>query len=443
MMEDNLEFIEEYIPSFPEVILKQLIFLERANVQNQLLIIILCIILGWLISKGLWFGLQKNFSHRFTFPWSEARNPLHQSISSLVKNLDFPLITLILLELSRHLFMVQNWTRGLVNVAIRLMWLYLFYRLILLFLYAVFPQDKIRKYHFLLFAPLFIISVLITIIQLYQNIEKLAKISLFNFFNSPLTLGAIFLLTVGVYLWMVIVTFLETLFLELLRHKGQPKTGVAEASSVLIRYAFITIGIILILGYIGINSTALAAMTGGLSLGIGFGLKEVISNFVSGLILLFEGVLKPGDIIDIEGQISQVKKLGIRATTVRIIKDNSEKIIPNQKFFTSDVTTYTGSDHLIYCSITVGVAYHSLPEKVMSLLLEIAKEHPRVLKQPEPLAFFLDFGEFSLNFELKFWLDDIQIKKRVISDLSCAILDTFTQYKIEIPFPKMDVHLGD
>ena len=119
-------------------------------------------------------------------------------------------------------------------------------------------------------------------------------------------------------------------------------------------------------------------------MGIGFGLKEIISNFMSGIILLFEGVLKPGDMIDIEGKSCEVTKLGIRATTVRMLVDNSERIIPNQTFFTSDLTTYTGSDHLIYCSITVGVGYNSSVKQVSDLLLAVAREHPRVLKEPSP-----------------------------------------------------------
>jgi potassium efflux system protein len=125
----------------------------------------------------------------------------------------------------------------------------------------------------------------------------------------------------------------------------------------------------------------LAAITGGLSVGIGFGMQRVISNFISGILLLFEKVLKPVIIINIEGQISQVKTLDIRAITMQILIDNSKKIIPNQKFFTEDVIICTGSDNLIYFSIVIGVGYNSNAQQVMNLLLDIADQHPHILKK--------------------------------------------------------------
>jgi small-conductance mechanosensitive channel len=240
---------------------------------------------------------------------------------------------------------------------------------------------------------------------------------------------------------VIIVVLIETIILSIANLNPQASRGEIEATLLLGRYFFIVLGFIIILGYVGVNATAIAAITGGLSVGIGFGMQQVVSNFISGILLLFEKVLKPGDIINIEGQTSQVKKLGIRATTVQILTDNSEKIIPNQKFFTEDVTTYTGSDNLIYCSIVIGVGYHSNAQQVMNLLLDIADQHTHILKNPQPVAFFLNFDHSSLNFELKFWLDNVNRKKRVISDVNCVILDRFTQQGIEIPFPQQDIHI--
>lgn len=196
------------------------------------------------------------------------------------------------------------------------------------------------------------------------------------------------------------------------------------------------LGIVIILGYVGFNGTALAAITGGLSVGIGFGLQQIISNFVSGILLLLQGVLRPGDTISVEGQTCQVNKMGIRATTVRVLVDNSKKIIPNQKFYTSDVTTHTGSDRLAYCSIRVGVDYSSNVNQVMDLLLQIAGEHPTTAKDPAPTVFFINFGDSSLNFELQFGVNDISSRKRVISDLMCAILEKFAEHHIKMPFPQ-------
>jgi small-conductance mechanosensitive channel len=429
------------IPSLQEIIARQLLFLDRANVQRQLLIIFLSLILGWLLAKWFWSWLQKRFPQIVTFDWSDEKLPTRQYLIVLLQPLYFPVISLILLGLSQQIFLSQDWIRGLIRVAINVLWIYLVYRCLLSALYSTFPNKIIIKYHYRLFAPLLVLFILRTIINLYNNLEDLAQVSPFNLFNIPITLRSIFILLVAPYFLVVTVILLENTILAINNFKGQPVQGDLQASLLLARYFFIVLGIILILGYVGVNGTAIAAITGGLSVGIGFGLQQVVSNFISGILLLFEKVLKPGDIINIEGQTSQVKKLGIRATTVQILTDNSEKIIPNQKFFTEDVTTYTGSDNLIYCSIIVGVGYDSNAKQVMNLLLEIAQQYPRILSNPAPVAFFLKFGDSSLNFELKFWLDSVNSRKRVVSDINCIILDQFANQGIEIPFPQQDIHI--
>ena len=238
-------------------------------------------------------------------------------------------------------------------------------------------------------------------------------------------------------------SFGERLLLHILSAGSRVESGALQAASLIARYLLITLGIVLIFGYIGFNPTAFAAITGGLSVGIGFGLREVISNFVSGIWLLFEGALKPGDIVEVDGEISEVKRLGIRASTVRVIKDNSEKIIPNQTFFTKEVSTYTGSDRLIVCSLEVGTSYKCNPKTVIEVLLKVIDQHPKVLKRPTPVAFFTGFGESSLNFELKFWLNlyNPVIIKSTISEVGCTIWEAFAEHGIEIPYPQRDLHI--
>jgi len=429
------------IPSLSEIIANQLLFLGRRNVQNQLTIIFISLILAWLLSKWLWSYLRKRFPHVTRFIHSDKNLTLRQYFAILIEFLNFPVISLILLDLNYLIFFSQNWTRGMISLSIKLLWFYLIYRCLLAGLYAKFSVNTIKYYHFRLLAPLLVLFLLRTMIVFYNNIQEIAQVSPFNLFNSPITLRSIFILIIAPYFLVIIVVLIETIILSIANLNPQASRGEIEATLLLGRYFFIVLGFIIILGYVGVNATAIAAITGGLSVGIGFGMQQVVSNFISGILLLFEKVLKPGDIINIEGQTSQVKKLGIRATTVQILTDNSEKIIPNQKFFTEDVTTYTGSDNLIYCSIVIGVGYHSNAQQVMNLLLDIADQHTHILKNPQPVAFFLNFDHSSLNFELKFWLDNVNRKKRVISDVNCVILDRFTQQGIEIPFPQQDIHI--
>jgi len=338
-------------------------------------------------------------------------------------------------------FAQQHWTRGLINVIQYIVLVYLILRCVLAFLYGTFSLNLIEEYHKKVFLPLFYIFVIYKLINLSVNLEILYSVVVIKLFDSPITLKSIIVIILGLYFWFVFIDTLEKLLMFFLKSKNSLNQGQITAKLLLLRYFLISFGIVFFLGYVGIDSRVLATIGGGLSVGLGFALKEVISNFISGIILLFEKVLKPGDIISIEGSTCEVKELGIRATTVINLTDNTEKIIPNQKFFTEDVITYTGTNNLVYCSILIGVEYGSNPEFVINLLLEIAFNNKRVLKNPSPVAFFLNFGDSSLNFELKFWLDSVSSRQSVISQLNCTILKEFNEKNINIPFPQLDVYI--
>ncbi len=429
--------------SLSEIIVTQVLFVTRLDVQIQSLIIIVSLITGWLLSKAFWKWFHKKFPKITTFVLRDEKLSANESLALFIQTIDFPLITFILLQLIEVFFHNQNWTRGLIIGVIKLVLVYLIYRCLLALLYGAFPLKIIYQYDFRLFTPLFILYVLSMCINFFTDLEQLSQVVLITLFNSAITFGEVFSLIIGLYFWVIIVLLSEKVLLNIINSQTTARKGSIEVTLLLIRYFLIALGIVLNLGYAGFDGRALTVISGGLSVGIGFGLKEIFSNFISGIFLLFEKVLKPGDLISIEGQTCEVKKLGIRATTVKLLVDNSEKIIPNQTFFTQDITTYTGTNNLVNCCVFVGVGYDSSAVQVMDLLFEIAYNHPLILKNPSPLAFFLNFGDSSLNFELKFWLDDVNLRKRVISDLNCSILTKFANHNIEIPYPQRDIHLID
>jgi small-conductance mechanosensitive channel len=435
--------METQIPTLSELLLRQGIFLHRPEVQHQWAAIFSSLIASWFLSKFFWHWLQYKFPHFTIFFLGDKQLSWREYRAFLIQSLDFPLLGLGLLGLNRLLFYSQGLTDGLIIRAFRLMIVYVAYRGVLMVLYNLFPVRIIRTYQSRLFTPLIVLFFVGSMATLNDNLESLFQISLFKIFGSVVTIGSLIGLITGFYFWIIIVVILEEITLSVLDSKAELERGKIEATLLLLRYFLISLGIVIILGAVGVNGNAVAAITGGLSVGIGFGLQQVVSNFVSGILLLFEGVLRPGDMVSVDGDICRVTKLGIRATTVVRTLDNSEKIIPNQKFFTSDLTTYTGSDRLIYCSVLIGVGYESKSAEVTQLLLAIAENHPQILADPAPLAFFLDFGDSCLNFELKFWLDDVNTKKRIVSDLNCAILETFREHQISIPFPQRDLHLYD
>lgn len=230
---------------------------------------------------------------------------------------------------------------------------------------------------------------------------------------------------------------------SILTHDVFPKSHVEQGTGVsivrLIHYGLILIGVLLALSALGFELKNLIILTGALGIGIGFGLQNIANNFVSGLILLFERPIKIGDIVQINGVWGEIKKLGLRATVVETF-DRSEIIVPNSDLVSNQVTNYTLSDRMVRLTIPVGVAYGSNVPLVMEVLMGIAREHPLVVSQPEPQILFVQFGESSLDFEVRAWIADVRKIFVVKSGLHQSIDQRFRQEKIEIAFPQRDLH---
>lgn len=216
-----------------------------------------------------------------------------------------------------------------------------------------------------------------------------------------------------------------------------------------IHFTFIIIGILIGLGAVGVSFTSLAIIFGGLSIGIGFGLQNIASNLISGLILIFERPIKIGDLVevtdtDIFGRISSIN---LRSTVI-VSLDEKEVIVPNSQLVTESVHNLTHDNDRFRLRISVGVSYNSDVELVRRTLIEAAHEHPQVIKDPDPtmenvtapFVRFVNFGEFSLNFDLLAWIPDSFQRFDVASDLHFMIWEKFKVYGIKVPFPQRDVH---
>ncbi|HEY9864484.1 MAG TPA: mechanosensitive ion channel domain-containing protein [Candidatus Obscuribacterales bacterium] len=421
-------------------ITKLSIFLNRPPVQIQLGVILISI----LVSHSLFYGVSKKIKE--TFPQLAVN--LAQEITlapywcGLILIPDFVGLgfSLIVLNLFHDLFIYQGWIAGIMAIAINILWVYLFYRIFIVSLCLFIPITRVKECNFYFFRPIFILYFLREVLNLFVDFERLMQVVVINLFGSTVTIGDILISTVGLYLWIVAVSIFEYILWQII-NSTKMDSGGAQASLILIRYFLITLGIVIVIGYLGFNSTTFAAITGGLSVGIGFGLKEVFSNFISGIFLLFEGSLRPGDIIEIAGESSEVKKISIRATTVQVMRDNSEKIIPNQVFFTQELKTMTGSDRRVRKSLIVGVSYDCDPQKVIDILLEVIYKHPEVLNDPAPLVSFIDFAESSLDFEITVWLATPIGGKQIMSEIACEIWKVFVQNNIRMPYPQRDLHI--
>ncbi len=206
-------------------------------------------------------------------------------------------------------------------------------------------------------------------------------------------------------------------------------------------YLFILLGFYVALSAVGLNLNSLAVVAGAVGIGIGFGLQNVIHNFVSGIIILAERPIALGDRVEVGGVAGCVARIRLRSTEV-ITNDNISIIVPNSDFITHPVTNWSHGDPRVQIRIPVGVAYGTDVELLRTVLLEVAAAHPKVLKSPEPTVFFEAFGDSALQFELGVWTSEMtQSPRRFRSELNFAIERKLRENHIQIPFPQRDLHL--
>jgi small-conductance mechanosensitive channel len=202
-----------------------------------------------------------------------------------------------------------------------------------------------------------------------------------------------------------------------------------------------TTAVVLVLTYLGLDLTVFALFSGALGLGLGFGLQKVFANLVSGFILLADKSIKPGDVIQLGDKYGWINYLGIRYISV-VTRNGTEHLIPNESLITGEVVNWSYSQNLVRLKVPVGVGYGSDLEQVRDLLLEVAAQTARVLKDPKPSCRLLGFGDNAINLELRVWINDPQGGvASVKSEVLWGIWRRFREHGIEMPFPQRDLHL--
>ena len=210
--------------------------------------------------------------------------------------------------------------------------------------------------------------------------------------------------------------------------------------SKIVRIVFVMIAIIAALTIVGIDLTAFAVFSGAIGVGIGFGLQKTVSNFISGISLLLDKSIKPGDVISVGNTFGWITQLNTRYTSV-ITRDGREHLIPNENLITQEVVNWSYSDDKVRLEVPFGVGYGSNPHKVKTLVERAVTGIPRILASPAPIVHFSQFGESSLDFELRFWIrDPIEGLANIKSQILFRIWDALTENNIEIPYPKRDLY---
>jgi potassium-dependent mechanosensitive channel len=297
---------------------------------------------------------------------------------------------------------------------------------------------------FMLFAGCFywlwsdlvaVLSYLDSIALWHQNIGSAG-----NEVLQPVSLRDVLMAgTFGVIAW-VLTKNLPGLLEVLVLSRLQLGQGASYTITTMLSYAITTIGVLASLSTLGMSWDKLQWLVAALSLGIGFGLQEIFANFVSGLIILFERPVRIGDVITLGGFSGSVSKIRIRATTVTDF-DRKEIIVPNKMFITTQLTNWSLSDTTTRVILRIGVAYGSDLDKTKALLLQAARENSRVMKDPEPVVYFLTFGASTLDHEMRMYVKDLGDRNPAVDEINRRIDKLFRENGIEIAFNQVDVYV--
>ncbi|MBI1919456.1 MAG: mechanosensitive ion channel [Geobacter sp.] len=280
-----------------------------------------------------------------------------------------------------------------------------------------------------------------SITEWLETVRKLLDIPIIQLKDHDLTLWNLLYFIVLVFLLFYLTKKLKVWVIDRLLERFYIDVGVREAIGSIVRYFVIAIGFVIILQTAGIDLTALNVLAGAIGLGLGFGLQNIVSNFISGLIILFERPIKIGDRIEVGNVEGAVVKVNSRSTTV-VTNDNISIIVPNSKFISETVVNWSHDDRKVRFKVPVSVAIDSDVRLVEKLLMEVAAENTDVLEKPAPGVRFLKFGDNALEFELRAWSTTLLHRKgMLVSALNFAIHDKFWANGIEISTPRRDLYI--
>ena len=310
----------------------------------------------------------------------------------------------------------------------------------------IYKYVPLIKKRLLLVLNIFLAYILINNILSLFEIKHAFYQSISDFFSISRQIGSIQLSFGDIAIFIIVLSstwginsLIKIVFDEENYRSYNSVRGIPAAISMTLRVLFTSVGIFFAFSAAGFNMKSFSMIVGALSVGIGFGLQNVVNDYISGLILIYERPVQKGDVVEVNNLMGEVIEIGIRRSTVRTF-DGAEVIIPNANLTSNQLTNWTLSDKQKRLDIRIGVSYGSNPLEVKQILKEVAEQHPLVLNMPAPKVLFNEFNDSAINFRLLCWVsleNGIQVK----SDLYTGIFEAFEKHEVEIPFPQMDIHV--
>jgi small-conductance mechanosensitive channel len=364
--------------------------------------------------------------------------PLEQrKIRTVLWAAKYPFLVLVLGALALAVFSAAGWPVRTLQRLVSLFWYVVTFALVAEGLRVFVPPGDARRVIRKVLLPLLALVGVLHLTGLLAVIWEWAGQPIVT-----LTSGRITLASIGLALGIIIAFWLaaktgKSLFLQRILPRTETDPELAHSVSTFIQFAIIVAGFWIAISTMGIEFSNLTLLISALTVGIGFGLQDVIKNVMGGMILLGEGHVRPNEVFQIAGETGEVERIGIRSTTLRTW-DGAQVIVPNALLIAEKVTDLTDSQRV---EVSVGISCDADPRLAERLLLEIAAAHADVLDDPPPSVLFTNLGSSTFDFVLYCFVEARDKILRTKSDLHYAVVETFRQHNLEMPYPQRDIHL--
>ncbi len=389
-----------------------------------------CVVLAFVLVQPMRRWARRGWPARVRSPW--LRRMLQIGNRAIV-----PLLVSLLSGLVLLFFVAMDWDSTIYRWLRTLANYWVFYAVAAAFFDINYLPDQARVWKRYLLIPL---GVVILVLDWFGLLDDVLMWAPLPDQLPQLTLGSLIIAVTATIVGLALARGVR----EFLQERFLPDSGLDPSKGRVIAvstyYALVGVVFLIALSAIGINLTTLTVILGGLSVGIGLGLQEIIKNFVAGLVLIFERSVSPGDLVQIGTDTGTVKEVGVRAMTIGRGADNVDMVVPNARFMTDTLFNFSRDAKGVRLRISIGVSYDTAPRLVADTLLAAA-QHPKLLADPPPSAVFASIGESTLNFDLFAWVTDPADQWAVASDLRYQVWDALKAADIEIAYPQRDIHV--
>jgi len=407
------------------------VFLQRVPVRRQLLAFGIAVAVAWGVVTGLHHLMGGWLSTRLRSHWEIKGRHNWERAATIITQLDLPLVGLVTLYAASAIMILQQWPVGLLQESAFLLWILLAYRLAVALLCVTLDDKHARLWHRRVLAPLFWLFLAGRGLGLLIDLGALAQVQIAQVSDNVIRMGTIITTVLILYFLFTVSSIVQSMLQEMIIPRTTAEPGMINAALTIGRYVVIIIAVSISLSTLGFNTSTLAFISGGITVAVGFGSQQVFANFISGVLLLFEQSLRPGDVVNMAGEMGVVESLSIRATTMRT-QDNVAIVVPNQTFLTTALRNYSKNTQRTRVLVKVSVVYDGDPEVVQELLLETARQNPVVLSSPPPAIYFTGFGKTRMDMQLAVWIRDPLLTSQITSELYLMIREALIERQIDL-----------